>query len=278
MFAHQIHAVSRKYGRSVSKANLGQISAALQSYHKVNGCFPPAYIADKNGKPMHSWRTLILPYLNHNDIYRAYDFNEPWDGPNNKRLSAVQVPEFLCPGDQEAGEAKTTYVAVVAANTAWAGDKPRKSADLSPLSRTVMLVEIANSNISWAEPRDLSLDSLATAGGTTTLDVSSRHSRFVSYSFVRDRRAGASVLMADFTEDLIPNTALSVANLQKWLRIGGYDCKTIGAYPEDFEHGVSLRPNWRNIAALAVWLVSVGTLLTQAVRSRKRLSVPPSPS
>ena len=43
--------------------NLKQIAAALQAYHQANGCFPPAYIADKSGKPMHSWRVLILPYL-----------------------------------------------------------------------------------------------------------------------------------------------------------------------------------------------------------------------
>jgi len=35
---------------------------------------------------------------------------------------------------------------------------------------------------------------------------------------------------------------------------------------------VHRRPNWPNIAALAVWLLSVGTLLYDAVRSRKRLS------
>ena len=34
---------------------------------------------------------------------------------------------------------------------------------------------------------------------------------------------------------------------------------------------------WPNLAALAVWLLSVGTLLTHAVRSRKRSSVPPTP-
>ena len=34
---------------------------------------------------------------------------------------------------------------------------------------------------------------------------------------------------------------------------------------------------WPNIAALAVWLLSVGTLLTHAVRSRRRSSVPPTP-
>ena|SRR5271157_353196 len=40
-----------------------EIGLALHRYHQANGCFPPAYIADKNGKPMHSWRVLILPYM-----------------------------------------------------------------------------------------------------------------------------------------------------------------------------------------------------------------------
>ena len=35
---------------------------------------------------------------------------------------------------------------------------------------------------------------------------------------------------------------------------------------------------WPNLAALAVWLLSVGALLTHAVRSRKILSVPPPPA
>ena len=43
--------------------NLYQITLALESYHQTNGRFPPAYIADKNGKPMYSWRVLILPFL-----------------------------------------------------------------------------------------------------------------------------------------------------------------------------------------------------------------------
>ena len=67
---------------------------ALQNYHQANGCFPPAYIADKNGKPMHSWRVLILPYLDRTILYKAYDFTEPWDGPNNKKLSATRSRAF----------------------------------------------------------------------------------------------------------------------------------------------------------------------------------------
>ncbi len=38
------------------------------------------------------------------------------------------------------------------------------------------------------------------------------------------------------------------------------------------------RLNWPNIAALAAWMLSVGVLLTHAVRSRKVLSVTPPPS
>ena len=66
---------------------LRELAAALQRYHEVNGCFPPAYITDENGKPMHSWRVLILPYLDYDSLYKQYDFKEPWNGPKNKQFS-----------------------------------------------------------------------------------------------------------------------------------------------------------------------------------------------
>ncbi|MEZ6144785.1 MAG: DUF1559 domain-containing protein [Planctomycetaceae bacterium] len=45
------------------KNNLKQIMLALHNYHDDFGTFPPAYTVDENGKRMHSWRTLIWPYL-----------------------------------------------------------------------------------------------------------------------------------------------------------------------------------------------------------------------
>src|SRR6478672_5330638 len=53
------------HGRMACSNHLKQIGIALQNYHDVYGSFPPAYVADANGRPMHSWRVLILPFAEH---------------------------------------------------------------------------------------------------------------------------------------------------------------------------------------------------------------------
>ena len=42
--------------------NLKQIALALHNYEEVYKVLPPAYTVDAQGRPLHSWRTLILPY------------------------------------------------------------------------------------------------------------------------------------------------------------------------------------------------------------------------
>src|SRR4051812_10595310 len=71
--------------------HLKEIGIALHNYHADYGVFPPAYVADASGRPLHSWRVLILPYLEQKPLYNRYNFSEPWDGPNNRRL-ASQMP------------------------------------------------------------------------------------------------------------------------------------------------------------------------------------------
>src|SRR5713226_2285044 len=38
--------------------NIRNITLALQNYAALSGSLPPAYIADENGRPMHSWRVM----------------------------------------------------------------------------------------------------------------------------------------------------------------------------------------------------------------------------
>jgi len=251
--------------RTCCANNLHQIALALQEYHRANGCFPPAYVADKTGKPMHSWRVLILPYLDHRPLYGMYRFSEPWDGPNNKKLLAYRLPVFECPSVPPPRDGiQTSYVAVMGLNTAWADEKTRNLKDFgSNASKTIMLVEVTNAGISWAEPKDLSLDTLdAAESNSSMLAVSSNHGRREDFFFTYDYGSCVHVAMADGSVRYLRLGHRSIEDLRKLLQIGGFK-------EEEFGNPVQ-RLNWPNIASLAVWLLSVGTLLTHAVRSRKR--------
>ncbi len=143
--------------QGICRLQLMQISLALQNYHDVYGSFPPAYVADATGKPMHSWRVLILPFAEQKNLYDAYNFNEPWDGPNNHKLHSQRPPYFCCPSShkQQPGW-ETNYLAVLGPNTMWPGAVATKLSDFADgVSNTLMVVEVHNSGIHWMEPRDL---------------------------------------------------------------------------------------------------------------------------
>jgi hypothetical protein len=269
-----IESASGSGRRSRCYSNLAQIMGALYNYETANGHFPPAFVADENGKPMHSWRVLILPYLEEDSLYKAYNFSEPWDSPTNKKLLGQRPAVFACPSDPAAcasGAPETSYVAVVGSNAAWAGEKPRKPgrADFpGGVSHTIMLVEVLNSGIDWTEPRDLSLDTMGTGSGKPpAVVVSSGHDRYEGFFYTYEDRGSAVVAMADGSVGYLPPGSLAAEHLRKVLQIGGCQGDDFGSYTVPGEH--QRRLNWPNIAALAVWLLSVGTLLTGAVRSRK---------
>jgi prepilin-type processing-associated H-X9-DG protein len=148
--------------RKTCNSNLRQICLALHAYHEIYGRFPPAYVADQGGKPMHSWRVLILPFMEERELYDAYDLDEPWDGPNNRKL-ADQCPEvFLCPSSTEAGPANVNYVAVVGPRTMWLGSESTRRSDAKDgTANTIMLVEVVKSRVHWMEPRDPDMSQLA---------------------------------------------------------------------------------------------------------------------
>jgi hypothetical protein len=141
--------------------NLKQIELAILSYESVNRSMPPAYVADANGKPMHSWRVLILPYLGYNALYAKYNLNEPWDGPNNSKLVS-QIPEvYQCPSHPKPAGASAThcqYFAVVDPTSGWPGATGRPIRQFADgTSQTIMVVEASGMGINWMEPRDLSM-------------------------------------------------------------------------------------------------------------------------
>ncbi|MGD9720256.1 MAG: DUF1559 domain-containing protein [Pirellulales bacterium] len=143
---------------------LKQVGIALHNYHATDKCFPPAYFADADGKPMHSWRVILLPYFGDaasRALYQQYRFDEPWDGPNNRTLAGMIPQVYRCPSST-APVGETSYTAVVGPEAGWPGSEARNIGDFTDgLSSTIALVEIAESGINWMEPRDLTFTQAA---------------------------------------------------------------------------------------------------------------------
>ena len=136
-------------------SNLKQISSALRNYADQHGSLPPAYIRDKAGRPILSWRVMILPYLGYDDLYRQVKLDEPWDSPSNLRL-ARQIPHYYqCPAQKAGKEGETSYLAVVGPQTAWPGSEGRRLPPSTTFPGKILVVEATGYEVSWMEPRDM---------------------------------------------------------------------------------------------------------------------------
>jgi prepilin-type processing-associated H-X9-DG protein len=137
--------------------NLKQIGLALHMYHDRYNTFPPAYVADANGKPMHSWRVLILPFLEQQGLYAEYDFTEPWDGPNNSRLLARMPAVYACPSHSGAESGTiTAYAGVFGEQCAFSGSQRVAITSITDGTANTLLVgEATGAAIPWMKPEDI---------------------------------------------------------------------------------------------------------------------------
>jgi hypothetical protein len=127
-----------------------------------SGLFP-AYVTGPDGKTIHSWRVEILPYLCY-PTYDEYELCEPWNGPNNRKLEEGVYDLYRCPAAGGENPHLTSYVAVVGEETVWPGTRGIKAEEVTDgLSNTIAILELADSDIHWMEPRDLTFDEAVAA-------------------------------------------------------------------------------------------------------------------
>ncbi len=90
--------------RTQSVNNLKQIGLAFHNYALSAQSHFPATLNRDKGKFPYSWRVAILPYLEQNELYNQYNFDEPWDGPNNRKLIDKMPVIYAYPGPAGAVE------------------------------------------------------------------------------------------------------------------------------------------------------------------------------
>lgn len=141
---------------SPCKSNLKTIALALHNYNDRWKSFPPPFIADKDGKPMHSWRVLILPYMDERPLYESYDFSKPWDAAENRRVLERRPYVYTCPSDNFAAPNATSYVGVFGAGCMFDPAAPVRLRDVKDgTTNTLMVGEAVDVNIPWTKPEDI---------------------------------------------------------------------------------------------------------------------------
>jgi hypothetical protein len=146
-----LHSASIDGEVDFSAGRLISVGLALHAYYEDHGGLPPATVTDKDGRPLYSWRVLLLPYLDL-EMSQQFKLDEPWDGPHNKRLLEKPVREYRCRAAHD-GPGLTRYKAFVGPGTAF-GSSGVKWEDLE---KRILVVE-AGEPVPWSKPADLTYD------------------------------------------------------------------------------------------------------------------------
>jgi Protein of unknown function (DUF1559) len=140
--------------------NLHQLGVAMHNYHALHGCFPPASVTGPDGRPWHSWRTLILPFVEMETLYGLLDFAEPWNGPKNRTLTATQISTYQCPADEGLPANQSSYCLVTGPGRLASGSQVLRSSDVTDgLANTILVIDGATER-PWAAPGDVTIDEL----------------------------------------------------------------------------------------------------------------------
>ncbi len=150
--------------------NLKQIALALRNYEQAHKALPPAYTVDAQGRPLHSWRTLILPYLEQEPLYQTIDLSKPWNDPANAKALETFLPVFRCP-EAVRPQNTTTYLAIAAPNGCLIPKESRRLAEITDAHEsTLMVIEADEENaVPWMAPVDADESLVMSLGPTTKL-------------------------------------------------------------------------------------------------------------
>ncbi len=122
--------------------------------------FGDSAIRDKQGRPLLSWRVMLLPYLDANDLYREFHLDEPWDSEHNRQL-IPRMPEVYRLGTAaKIAAGKTCLLLPIGEETIFPAGHGAKFKDIRDgISNTILAVEATDDQaVIWTRPDDLSVD------------------------------------------------------------------------------------------------------------------------
>lgn len=177
--------------------NMLKIVEALNAYEQLHGSYPTPIVTDAAGKPLYSWRVLILPQLGYDGLYESFQKDEPWDSIMNTQLHSSMPEVYASPGSTDARSlGETNYSLLVGRGTLFQNNKPLpKESMLDDPSQTILLCETDNGGVCWVAPGDIDVTNGARLGSRPMQDIGGNHA------------GSANVVTVDGTPMKIPNNA-----------------------------------------------------------------------
>jgi prepilin-type processing-associated H-X9-DG protein len=141
--------------RNQCMSQMRQMGLALLNHAETRGGLSPAYTTDSDGKPLHSWRTQLLPNLEGRNLYESIDLAKSWDDPANAEAKTTNVDGYQCPSKRELNN-RTTYLAIVTPNSCFRATEPGSLSDIiDGAARTMMVIEVFEDHaVPWMSPFD----------------------------------------------------------------------------------------------------------------------------
>lgn len=138
-----------------SQNRLKQIGLAFHGYGADHKDRWADDITDKDGRVLLSWRVTLLPYVGEEKLFKEFKLDEPWDGPNNKKLIA-KMPKVYAPVRGNAKSGETYYQRFVGKDALFNERGSDYTIPTLPdgTSNTALVVE-AGAPVIWTRPADL---------------------------------------------------------------------------------------------------------------------------
>ncbi|MBQ2849356.1 MAG: DUF1559 domain-containing protein [Thermoguttaceae bacterium] len=144
--------------KAENASRLQTLQIATLRYQSERGTLPPAFTVDADGKPLHSWRVLILPYINDatKTLYDQIRLDEPWDSPHNRRFAARTPDVFRRPEDVPDSNL-AAYSVIVGPNSLYNAngvgvDLAERVADPERVALSQALIVERKTPVEWMRP------------------------------------------------------------------------------------------------------------------------------
>lgn len=144
-------------GKMRSSNNLKQIGLAMLNYEAAFGTYPPSGSLNKADPNQLSWRVQILPFVGEGALFNQFKQDEPWDGPNNKKLIEL-MPKIYASPNAIAPPGQTFYKVFSGNGAIFGPGKKTKILEVTDgISSTILAIE-GGDPVIWTKPEDISFD------------------------------------------------------------------------------------------------------------------------